>query len=491
MKRLAAPLLILLTMAFNLLSCNELDENYSTNPNHRLSFSADTLSFDTVFTTIGSATKEFMIYNQNNQPLLISEIMLASGEATGFRINVDGRKGDYFQDIRIQAKDSLYVFVEVTVNPNQENQPLLVDDSVLFTTNGIKQSVRLEAYGQNVHLYKGGLVLEKDTHFAADLPYLIYDSLTIAKGTTLDIAPGAILYMHDKAKIINDGTIVAKGTREKSIQFRGDRLDFILNDILPYDRTPGQWGGIFFRAESFDNVMDNVIIKNGTNGLTFEESSPEQSKLKINNSQITNMSQNLFFALNCNIEVINTELSNAGGSVVMLIGGEYNFIHCTLANYITLAKRTLPCLTLSNNANNINYPMNATFENCMIDGSFASGKKEEKYKGEMNLSISDGTTFDYIFNHCVIKSKGDNNTQFTNVIFTDVSPSYRLKGGEKNKYEFDFRPDSLTSLGVGKADLFVTQKYPIDRYGINRLTNDGPDIGAYEFVPKEDEEKNN
>ena len=109
MKKLAAPLLILFFIVLNLLSCDGLDENYSSNPNHRLSFSVDTLSFDTVFTTIGSATKEFMIYNRNDQPLLISEIMLASGEETGFRINVDGRKGDHFQNVRIQADDSLYV----------------------------------------------------------------------------------------------------------------------------------------------------------------------------------------------------------------------------------------------------------------------------------------------------------------------------------------------------------------------------------------------
>ena len=157
MKKLAAPLFILFFIVLNLLSCDGLDENYSNNPNHRLSFSVDTLSFDTVFTTIGSATKEFMIYNRNDQPLLISEIMLASGEETGFRINVDGRKGDHFQNVRIQADDSLYVFVEVTVNPNASNQPLLVDDSIIFTTNGVKQSVRLEAYGQNVNLYKNGV----------------------------------------------------------------------------------------------------------------------------------------------------------------------------------------------------------------------------------------------------------------------------------------------------------------------------------------------
>lgn len=487
MKRLAAPLLILMLLAFNLLSCDGLDENYSTNPNHQLSFSVDTLSFDTVFTTIGSATKEFMIYNRNDQPLLIEEIMLASGEETGFRINVDGRKGDYFQDVRIQGNDSLYVFVEVTVNPSAANQPLLVDDSVIFTTNGRKQSVRLEAYGQNVNLYNKGLILTQDTHFTAERPYLIYDSLVIAPNVTLNIDPGAIFYMHDAAKVIAYGTLQAKGTRDKPIVFRGDRLDFILNDILPYDRTPSQWGGIFFRPESYNNIMDNVIVRNGKTGLTFEKSSPDESKLKLSNSQITNMGENLFSAFNCNIEVTNTELTNAGGGVAVLIGGDYRFIHCTLANFMTLTKRDMSCLTMANNANDEAYPLKATFDNCIIDGSFDAGK--ENYKGEINLAIDGTAAFDYQFNHCVIKTLGSNNDQFKDVLFTNTSPSYRLRGGEKNQYRFDFRPDSATTLGVGKADLFVTQQYPVDRYGVNRLTNDGPDIGAYEFVPKEENEK--
>ena len=488
MKRIVAPIFTLLILALNLLSCDGLDENYSTNPSHRLSFSVDTLSFDTVFTTIGSATKEFMIYNRNDKPLMITDIMLAGGEETGFRINVDGHKGDYFHDIRIDANDSLFVMAEVTVNPNASNQPLLVDDSIIFTVNGINQTVCMEAFGQNVNLYKGGITLTKNTQLTADLPYLVYDSLVIGEGVKVNIAPGAIFYMHDKATIVNYGTIVADGTREKPIVIRGDRLDFILNDVLPYDRTPSQWGGIYFRPESFGNVMDFVIIKNGTTGLHFEQSSPEKSKLKLSNSQITNMGDNLFRAFNCNIEVTNTELTNAGGSVAALIGGTYSFIHCTLANYMKLAERKGPCLIMSDNANDVDYALEVTFENCIIDGSFSSGKN--KYTGEIQLAIINEKESQYSFNHCVIKTKGDDNDHFKGVIFTDRSPSFRLLGGDKNKHCYDFRPDSLTTIGVGKANVFVTQKYPIDRYGVNRLTNDGPDIGAYEFVPKEDGKKN-
>ena len=487
MKRLITPILILFVIALQFISCEGLDEDYATNPNLRLSFSVDTLSFDTVFTNIGSATKSFMIYNHNDKPLLISNILLASDGETGFRINVDGHKGTSFNDIRIGANDSLYVLAEVTVNPNKENEPLLVSDSILFTLNGIKQVVRMEAYGQNVNLLKGGITLMHDTTFTADRPFLIYDSLVVAEGATLHITPGATLYMHNKANIINYGAIIANGTLEKPIVFRGDRLDFILNDVLPYDRTPSQWGGIYFRKESFNNEMDHVIVRNGTTGLTFETSSTEQPKLKMHNSQITNMGKSLLSAFNCHIEVDNSELSNAGEGVTNLIGGKYSFIHCTIVNYMALTPRSgsYPCLTISNNANSQTFPLDATFANCIIDGSFSSGKTD--YQGEMLLSIKEGTTFNYLFNHCVIKSKGTAGEHYTDVIFTDVSPSYKLTGGEKNKYCFDFRPDSVTTIGVGKADITISKSYPTDRYGVDRLTNNAPSIGAYEFV----EQKNN
>ncbi|MFA6876277.1 MAG: hypothetical protein WCQ87_06565, partial [Parabacteroides sp.] len=347
MKRLIAPILIIFVIALQFVSCEGLDENYATNPNLKLSFSADTLSFDTVFTDIGSATHSFMIYNHNDKPLLISNILLASGGESGFRINVDGRKGNSFNDIRIGANDSLYVLAEVTVNPNKENGPLLVSDSVLFNVNGIKQVVRLEAYGQDVNLLKGGITLLHDTTFNAEKPYLIYDSLVIAQGATLHIAPGSVFYMHNKANIINYGTIVANGSLESPIIIRGDRLDFILNDVLPYDRTPSQWGGIYFRKESFNNEMNYMIVRNGNTGLTFEPSSTEQPKLKMHNSQITNMGKNLLSAFNCHIEIDNSELSNAGEGVANLIGGKYSFIHCTIVNYMALTPRngSYPCLT--------------------------------------------------------------------------------------------------------------------------------------------------
>lgn len=488
MKKLTAPLLFLLTILLNLLpACNEMEENYSTNPNLRLSFSLDTLTFDTVFTTVGSATRQFMIYNYNKEPLNIESILLAGAGSTGFRINVDGRKGDSFSNIGILDQDSLFVFVEVTVDPNGKNQPLLIEDSVVFTVNGIRQSVLLEAYGQDVNLYKGGVSFTKDTTLAADRPYLVYDSLVVAQNVKLSIEEGATFYMHDKANIIVYGTLEANGTQEEPVTFRGDRLDNLL-DNLPYDRIPGLWGGITFKASSFHNRMDYTIMRNSQTGITFHASNPEQQKMTIRNSLLSNAKGNLLSAVNCRIDVSNTELSNACGAVVGLVGGTYDFTHCTIVNYMTLAQvDTLEkvSVALANQiSDNERYPLSASFSNTIIDG----GNSEELTRS----AINDAVAFDYQFTNCMIKSRGgvEADEHFKDCLIKGWSPTYISRGGSDNDYYFDFRLASDTTLCIGNADPEVAKLFPIDRLGTDRLHSEkGPSIGAYEYVKLEEEEK--
>jgi len=494
MKRLTILFLLAFTFICVLLpACEGLDDNYSTNPNHRLSFSVDTLSFDTVFTTIGSATRQFMIYNENNDALNIETILLADGQNTGFRMNVDGRKGDRFDNMLIMAKDSMYVFVEVTVNPKDADKPLLIQDSVVFSVNGIQQSVLLEAYGQDVHLYKGGITFDEDITLSAQRPYLIYDNVTIAKDATVTIEKGATIYMHNKAQWIVSGSLVSNGTEDEPVVFRGDRLDFIIDDVFAYDRSPGQWGGITFKPESYNNILNYTIIRNGTTGINCLPASTEQSKLKIQNSQITNMDGNLLMAVNCDIEVTNSELSNATDTLAGLHGGNYRFIHSTLANHMTIkSRKSSSSLTLANlkkyaDDTQVEGSINASFTNCIIDGNNSAGSKP--WEGEINLDDAETQDFSYSFNYCVIKTKGENTGNNTDNIFITRSPLFRALGGRDNKYRYDFRPDSATTVGVGKADPAVTAEYPKDRYGINRLTSEhGPTIGAYEFTPEEKDE---
>jgi len=497
MNRQIVSLFFILLISI-LAGCTRFDD-FSTNPNHKLRFSVDTLAFDTIFSTIGSTTKQFLVYNPNNEALKIESIVLASGGNSGFRFNVDGRKGESFRDIDIWQKDSLFVSVEITVNPNDANQPVVIEDSILFFTNGNKQSVLLQAYGQDIHLIKGGVILYNDTTLTADLPYLVYDSLIVAEGITVTIMPGATFFMHNNANLIISGTVKAKGTSDNPIIFRGDRLDYIpLSDMrLPYDVIPGQWGGIFFNATSFENEFDYMIVRNGITGLTFRESSPDQLKIQINNSQITNMDSTTFAANNCYIEAINSEFSNSTYATVALTGGKYQFTHCTLANYKLMGHSRYPgytCLMLANQTNKEDpfFPIQqAFFDNCIIDGGH-SADSTLLYSGEIFFDTSEqdkpgnAETFNYRFNACLIKTARVDDVRFENCLFA-TSPTYLKTGQKEDTYSFDFRLAN-ESAGIGQADRTIAAIYPVDRYGVNRLTSpDGPTIGAYEYVYQDDD----
>ena len=496
-------------LAVWLIGCNDIN-NFSQNPNQLLAFSTDTLSFDTVFTTIGTSTGFFMIYNRNNEALKIETIHLAGHERSGFRINIDGRKGDTFNDIPIWKKDSLYVAVEVTVNPNEENSPFFIYDSVVFITNGRTQYVLLEAYGQNVHILKGGVVFSSDTTLTAERPYLVYDSIRIPEGVTVQIAKGASFYMHKDAKWLIDGTIITSGTQEEPVLFRADRLNK-LTPYLSYDNISAQWDGLYFSASSFNNELSYTLIRNGISGLTFEASTPDRKKIDIRNSQINNMDGNVLWAANCHIEASNTEFSNATNYLVMLSGGKYRFTHCTMANYMQRAMmshktpRYIQALTLSDHIVYIQengeeetqtFPLlQAYFDNCIIDGNL-EGNIPIVDKGEILFSTDetfvngDDIQYNYRFNHCVIRAKKVDNERFNEVLFI-VEPKtentkYVKSIPENEDDDFDFIYDfrlANESLGIGKADRSIAAQFPTDRYGINRLTSEfGPSIGAYEYV---------
>ena len=120
-----------------------------------LSFSTDTLTFDTVFTTLGSTTQYFKVFNHSKQPLTINSIQLQQLQGTQYRMNVDGTPGTSFTNIQIPGRDSIYVFVEVTVNPNSTTTPFVIIDNVDFTVGNKTQTVFLQAFGQNAHFHYG------------------------------------------------------------------------------------------------------------------------------------------------------------------------------------------------------------------------------------------------------------------------------------------------------------------------------------------------
>ena len=95
-----------------------------------LEFSKDTIYLDTVFTNIGSSTYTLKVYNRSNKDIKIPSVRLGQGDASKYRLMVDGMPGKVFTNVELLAKDSMYIFVETTINYNDFSAP---DAQYLYT----------------------------------------------------------------------------------------------------------------------------------------------------------------------------------------------------------------------------------------------------------------------------------------------------------------------------------------------------------------------
>jgi len=488
--RLLYAFIILLSVYF--FACRDDFGNYSTNPQDRLSFSVDTLSFDTVLTTVYSPVLSFMIYNKNSKPLLISSVQLAGGANSDFKINVDGMAGNSFENIPILANDSLFVFVNVTPKENGQYTPTVFNDYVLFETNGVQQQVVLEACGQDVYAWRG-VTLTADSVLDNKKPYLIYDSLVIAEGTTVEIGAGSVFYMHNNAQLIVNGTVKMEGTVENPVVFRGSRTDYMIT--IPYDLIPGQWGGIFFAPDSYDNDLENVRIRNGTYGINMDVcSDPSRNKLSMKNVALTNVTGNLLQAVNCNITAENCELSNANGALLNIVGGSSRFTQCTIVNYYPYNQQLgwinsdNATLILSDAVPNWDggdddyYPViSAEFDNSIIWGA--------KYASTSAIQINQFNTsapISYLFRNCLIPNNRQDDPQVVNCLFQAVDsllfqktdPNDWVNNTWYPSFDFHLRKNS-PARDIG--DIEIATQVPYDLDGYDRLTDGLPDLGAYEF----------
>ncbi|MDR0799778.1 MAG: hypothetical protein LBN18_08470 [Dysgonamonadaceae bacterium] len=458
-------------------ACKDDFDNYSANPNDRLSFSVDTLRFDTILSTINTSVNAFMVYNRNKKPLLISSIRLRNADAGGYKINVDGRAGASFQDVEIRVNDSLYVFVDIKPKENGINQLLLITDYIDFTTNGVQQSVVLEAHTQDVTIWKG-LTIFSDTILTGEKPCLIYDSLVIAESASVKVEAGATWFMHAKAEIIVKGRLQLLGTLEKPVTIRGDRMDRLVG--VSYDLIPGQWGGIRIDSTSFNNVFEHARIRNAYYGLDLRPSEPDESKLFLKNVVLTNCKGTLVNSVNCRFTAENCEFSNARGALLDLMGGDYEFTHCTLANYygspaeLGWGSTNNETVILSTTED---YPSEeAIFRNTIIWGSKANGSSGIRINPHETGAIT------FRFDHCLLPDEGEDDNDFIQCIWNKNPKFVDIDYVKNNQYEFfyDFRLDSI-SPARNAADPVYSIKLPYDLNGVDRFADGEPDLGAYEW----------
>jgi len=413
-----------------MLLANCKKERFTTDASDKLEFSTDTLRFDTVFTQVGSATRILKIYNRHKQSIRISRIYLANGAASRFNLNVDGIPGDLHENIEIAPKDSLYIFAEVTVNPNEPpgSSPFVLDEELVFETNGNTQKVILEAWGQNaVYLpsrFGGGGVAGYGCNggewvWDDPRPYVIYGVVVIDE-CTVRIPAGTRVYVHGGlAKQVTDsavyryndgylafvgsGKLIVEGTLDKPVIFESDRLE------SEFDDEPGQWTGIWLQENTKGHQINHCIIRNSIIGVRVDSA----ADLNIRNTRIYNTSNSGLIGVHAKITAENCLFyNNTGFSIQLEYGGNYNFTYCTAASYgvdgVTLRMGNALCLDATC-ASFVSYPLRARFQNCILFGSRAD---------QITLfdRLNDPFQFDYQFKNCIVRVR--------DLIKSDATPEF-------------------------------------------------------------------
>ena len=457
MVKLISILFFIVAVSLSMVSCKK--NNLLSKKN--LSFSVDTLVFDTVFTTIGSTTKQFKIYNKESKTVQIDEIELVGGESSPFRMNVDGLMGTKMTNIKLEGKDSLFVFVEVTLDINSQSLPLIIEDSIRFRTNGKDQYVKLAVWGQDAYFHYKDL---NEGTWPNDKPHVIYGYAAVDSAKTLNIQAGSQVHLHKNAIFyVYKSTLNVQGTIDNEVVFQGDRLEQDYQDIS------GQYYGIYFQ-EAKPSTIDYAIIKNGTSGVHLFSEDPTNTgyTLTMTNTIIQNQARyGVFIYSGAKVKAENCIISKNGTHALLVLeGGDFNFNHCDLLGYgaspnpaVGISNFFTNYQTATTNVGSIN---EGVLYNCVVSGSLAT----EMAIDTIQLA---GVTLNFDFKNCLIKSETIQTDSFYQSIIWNNNPLFT----DPSIYDFSFLVNSPLNAN-GFATSVIT-----DIFGNPR--NNPPDIGAIEL----------
>ena len=436
-KTLLLPLLILLP----LLSSCERGSFVRDSGEVTLTFSNDTISFDTVFTTIGTATKMLTVYNRSDDNLTLSSITLAGGRVSRFRLNVDGDTTLVAKDVEIESGDSIFVFVQACIDPNDNESPFLVEDAIVFS-NG--QRLTLQAWGRNAIYHitprDSAWVRIGSETWGPGRPHVIIGNLLVSEDCTLRMTAGTEVYLGPDAMLIVDSAarLVAQGTAEEPVIFSSLRSDGW------YSFLPGQWQTIWFYNYSRNNIIDHAVIENGTGGLRCYPN----AQLTVSNTVIRNMSDAGIIGQGGTISGRNLLVYDCLTSLTVLMGGSYDFRRCTMANYWGYSARKLPTVILSNQVQTRNGIvggdlLQADFTDCIVWGTYSTG--------ELLMSEMEGYAMNHRFNHSILRG-GDWNED---PLFTDPAEDDYTLQEESPAKGLGYQASPPNPLSKGRGGIII------------------------------------
>lgn len=505
MNKLIVPVFMLLA-ALVVWSC---DRPVNPVEEGTLTFSSDTVMFDSIFTTFLTPSERLIVTNNTGRAVKISRIWLEEGDDSEFSMIVDGIQADDVEDIVIANGDSIHMFI----NLRSQLKDNYAEEYINFQLGDEMQQVLIRAFVLDAYFLRAriqqegnflniaGFFFSKDTTLTPEKPIIMDGPIYIPQGVTVNVLPGTEIFFTPYqfgitdsfgqptfglySMLFVDGTLKAEGLPNMPIEFKGSRLDSL------YQENPAQWRGIRFFKNSKDNVLKHCEVKNALIGVEVDSISVNQNpKLLIQNSEIKNMGAHGIVGVGVDpsgsipgsapaILMENSIVNSCKQRTVALIGGgKYHFYNCTFANFsiIRFSRRT-PQLLLTNwftfdgvTANV--YPSEFLFTNCVIWGS------EED---EIVLDTLDGAPFDQlVFDHSLVRVSEDyevaiiphlrNSTKNLDPLFNDfLNRDYRPREGSPVINNGLDNPPGST----GYVDDF--------RGKPDSLRYDGFDIGAWEY----------
>lgn len=464
MKRFLVYIVFLISVSLVLFNCRKNNNVFNTTD--ALSFSTDTVLFDTLFTTIGSTTKRFRIYNNSNQKIKIANIHLGQGTQSMFRINIDGIAGVNFNDVEIPAKDSLFVFVEVTIDPNNSNVPMIVEDQINFLTNGQEQKVVLNAFGQDAYFHVNE-IFTTNTTWPIDKPHVIYNYVAVDSAVSLTIPGGARIHSFNNSLLyIYKGSLNVQGSLGNEVTFLQSRTeDFILANA---DSVAGQWRGLYFFAP-LQSKIEYAQINNATIGIQVDTLSGQDS-LILENVSVENSSFASIVTQGGNVYANSCLFGNAGNySAFLSIGGSLFFDHCTFGNY-WVGQRNSVLFALKDY-----YETNTTiqfrpFSKAVFKNSIIYGNNENEL-GIDTLSRTQTSSLPvFEFINCLIKTEESvTNPEFFTSCWKNLDPGFT------DPLFWDFRTNNTNS--INQKGTFTNPIPDLDGNGRSTIGND---LGCYE-----------
>lgn len=455
------------------------DDSFSTSSANRLTFSVDTVMLDTVFSRIPSHTRTFWVFNHSGDGIRCASVSLLKGNQTGFRVNVDGIylgavEGYHTNDVEVRKKDSLRVFVELTAPMNNQSEPQLLEDFLVFRLeSGVEQRVCLQAQTWDA-LLVNNLEVSRDTTINTTRPVVISGGIKVDSTATLNLR-GTTLYFGSDAGIDVYGRLTCDSHDGRETVLRGSRLDHMF-DYLPYDRVSGQWKGIRIHDSSFGNEIRHTDIHSGTDAIVCDSSDASRSKLVLEYSTIHNMQGYGLMAKNCSISVNTCQISNTLNDCVAIYGGNVSISNSTLAQFYPFDSNRGAALRLANIFDAKPYPL----QQFVGVNNLITGYADDVLMGEQgDIAVA----FSYQFDYCILRTpkvETADSVRFTNIIWEN--PEDTIVTGKKNFAKidednliYDFRLSEV-SKAIGAANKTVA--LPTDRFGL--LRDEEPDIGCYE-----------